>query len=85
MSGGANEALSADARRVLHDACMLRDRLQRLLTALLMTSELAAELLEEAEAAGTPTGLDTARAAREAREHALLYREFATRLSGSRG
>jgi hypothetical protein len=69
----------------MHEACMLEARLQRLLTALLMTSELAADLLESATETTAGRTADVARAAQEARGNAQLYRELASRLTRSRG
>lgn len=73
--------LPAETRQVLQDARRLHERLLRLLAALMLASEMAAELLDKAAADRGDDSDELTLAAERARRNAHLYRDFARRLT----
>jgi hypothetical protein len=69
-----------DVYRVVEDAKVLRERLDRLLWALVLTAETVAEAVEEDVLAHSQWAGEYEYLAKTSREDASLYREFLHRL-----
>jgi hypothetical protein len=79
-----HEFLPEETRRVLDDARDLRDRLERLLHTLALTSELTADVLERAAQTVPAQSQSLLLAAKKAREDAWLYHDVLRRVVGNR-
>ena len=88
MGSGCYEGLPADARRALEDAESLRRRLERLVQALALGNELAADVLRSAAQSGESGEVGSDRLlllSRRSEEYAQFYRGFERQLSRHRG
>ena len=84
MSPGCYEGLPAEAQQALQDAEALRRRLVRLVQALALGSELAADVLRSAAQSGEVRAGQADQMlllSKESDEHAELYRLFERQLS----